>query len=62
MTFSYDKCIEIARKQAVAAKPGFIKCDGKIYTFVFDRNEGIYQVYEDMIWIVNFNTKVLTTA
>jgi len=62
MTIDYNKCLEVARKQALAAKPGFIKENGKTYTFVFDENEGHYQVYEDMVWLVNFNTKVLSTA
>lgn len=62
MTINYNKCLEVARKQALSAKPGFIKLNDKTYTFVFDTNEGFYQVYEDLVWIVNFNTKVLATA
>lgn len=59
---NFNKALETARKQAASAKPGFLKFNGKTYTFEFDQNEGIYKVYEDMIWYVNFNTKVLSTA
>lgn len=56
------KILETVRKQSASALPGFVKLEGKTYTFVFDRNEGVYKVYEDMIFYVNFNTKKLTTA
>lgn len=62
MLVNQTKILEIVRKEAENAKPGFLKLNGKLYTFVFDRNEGVYKVYEDMIFYVNFNTKKLTTA
>ena len=52
------QAIELAKK----AKPGILKLDGKVYTFVFDTNEWIYKVYENGFWLVNFNTKSLTIA
>lgn len=62
MTFNQTKILEIVRKEAENAKPGFLKLNGKMYTFVFERGEGVYKVYEDMIFYVNFNTKKLSAA
>jgi len=62
MTINYNKCLEVATKQAANAKPGFLKVGDKMYTFEFDHNQGHYIVYEDLFFYVNFNTKVLATA
>lgn len=58
----YDKCLEQARKMAAKAKPGFVRHNGKLYTFDFDQKEWVYRVYEDGFLLVSFNTKTLSTA
>lgn len=51
-----------ARKLASKAKPGYLKIDGKLYTFEFCQKEWIYKVYEDGFFFVNFNCKQLSKA
>lgn len=51
-----------ARDMAMKAKPGFIKLDGKLYTFEFDQSHWVYNVYEDGFLMIRFNTKTLTKA
>ena len=51
-----------ARKMAEQAKPGIVKIDDKIYTFVFNQNEWVYNVFEDGFQFVNFNTKSINKA
>lgn len=58
----YDKIENIARRQAEKAKPGFMRLNGKVYTFEFCQVEWIYKVYEDGFWLVNFNCKTLPKA
>lgn len=57
-----EKCLDKARAMAEKAKPGFTRMGDKLYTFVFDQNEWVYQVYEDGFLLVSFNTKSLSTA
>jgi hypothetical protein len=57
-----DKILDKARAQAAQAKPGIMKHGGKIYTFVFDPAEWVYQVYADGFEFIRFNTKSVTTA
>ena len=57
-----DKILNMARKQASAAKPGHVTIDGKLYTFIFDQNEWIYKVYENGFFLMNVNTKTLSRA
>lgn len=48
---------------AAKAKPfGHMKINGKTYTFVFDYSRWIYSVYEDMVWMRDYNTKSIKTA
>lgn len=58
----YNKALDKARQMAAKAKPGFIKIDSVLYTFVFDMNEWVYIVYADGVEYVRFNTKTLTSA
>lgn len=59
----HTKTIEnAARKMAEQAKPGIINIDGRIYTFVFNQNEWVYNVFEDGFQFVNFNTKSINKA
>jgi hypothetical protein len=58
----YAQIEEQARKMAEKAKPGIVKIGGKTYTLVFNSREWVYQVYEDGFFLLNFNTKTLTTA
>lgn len=51
-----------ARELAMKAKPGFLKIDGKLYTFEFNQNEWVYNVYEDGFLMIRFNTKTLPKA
>ena len=51
-----------ARDMAMKAKPGFIKIEGKLYTFEFDQSHWVYNVYEDGFLVIRFNTKTLTKA
>lgn len=51
-----------AFKAAQGAKPGILKIDGKVYTFVFNQNEWVYNVFEDGFQYVNFNTKSINKA
>lgn len=51
-----------ARAMAMKAKPGFIKLNGKLYTFEFNHAEWVYNVYEDGFLMIRFNTKTLTKA
>ena len=51
-----------SRDMAMKAKPGFIKIDGKLYTFEFDQSHWVYNVYEDGFLMIRFNTKTLTKA
>ena len=57
-----NKSLDLARKLATRAKPGIIKIHGKTYTFVFDQNRWVYRVYEDLVWLMDYNTKSLATA
>ena len=57
-----NKSLDLARKLATRAKPGIIKTHGKTYTFVFDQNRWVYRVYEDLVWLMDYNTKSLATA
>lgn len=57
-----SKIEEKARKLAISAKPGFLKIDGKLYTFEFCQREWVYQVYEDGFAYIRFNTKTLSKA
>lgn len=56
------KILKMAQDQAAKAKPGFMTINEKLYTFVFQSNEWIYQVYEDGFFLVNFNCKSLPKA
>ena len=57
-----NKILTLARKQAGAAKPGHMTIDGKLFTFCFDQNEWVYKVYENGFFLLNVNTKKLTSA
>ena len=57
------KAIENAASKAAAqAKPGIVKINGKVYTFVFNQNEWVYNVFEDGFQFVNLNTKSINKA
>lgn len=56
------KILNQAQKMASKAKPGFIKIDDKLYTFVFDQTHWVYNVYEDGFLMIRFNTKTLNKA
>lgn len=51
-----------AHKMASRAKPGMLKINGNVYTFVFDQNRWVYSVYENMVFMCDYNTKQLSTA
>ena len=57
-----DKILSLAMKQASKAKPGHMIIDGKLYTFCFDQNEWVYKVYENGFFLMNVNTKTLSSA
>lgn len=57
-----NKIEEQARRLAMAAKPGYITIDSKLYTFEFCQREWVYQVYENGFAYIRFNTKTLTKA
>lgn len=57
-----NKILTLARKQAIAAKPGHMTIDGKLFTFCFDQHEWVYKVYEDGFFLMNINTKKLSSA
>ena len=51
-----------AHKIAMKAKPGMLKINGKTYTFVFDQTRWVYSVYEDLFFLMDYNTKQLSVA
>ena len=55
-------CLDQARALALKAKPGFMKFNGKTYTFEFSHSEWHYKVYEDMVFMLNVNVKTLSKA
>ena len=57
-----NNCLKQAHNLAAKAKPGFVRINGKLYTFEFDQKEWVYQVYEDGFALVRFNTKSLNKA
>lgn len=57
-----DKILDAASKLAAKAKPGILKIDDKVYTFVFDPSNWVYLVYEYMVYLLSYNTKSLATA
>lgn len=57
-----DKILALAKKQASNAKPGHMTIDGKLYTFCFDQNEWVYKVYENGFFLMNVNTKTLSSV
>lgn len=58
----YQGIEEKARSLAEKAKPGFLKVNGKTYSFEFCQREWVYRVYEDGFFLVNFNCKTLSKA
>jgi len=54
--------LDMARKLAATAKPGFLKINGKKYTFCFNQSQWVYDVYEDMVFLHSYNTKRLSVA
>ena len=58
----YNKLEEQARRLAQSAKDGVLKHNGKIYTFEFDQKSWVYNVYEDGVFLIKFNTKRITIA
>lgn len=58
----YDNLLEVARKQALKAKPGVLKIKDDIYTFEFNHKTWEYIVYKNLFHYVTFNTKNLKQA
>ena len=58
----YSNIYSQAQKTAMKAKPGILKLNGKVYTFVFDQKHWVYQVCEDGFEILRINTKKLSDA
>lgn len=59
---NYNKVEDMARLLASKAKPGFLKKDGKLYTFEFDQKEWVYNIYEDGFLLLRVNVKSLSKA
>lgn len=59
---NYSNIAKQADKMAANAKPGIMKINGKTYTFVFDHNEWVYKVYEDLFYFTSYNTKSIKQA
>jgi hypothetical protein len=57
-----NNCLNIATKMAASAKPGVLKHNGNIYTFVFDQITWNYNVYENGFEYLRLNCKTLKTA
>ena len=62
MTINYNAIQKQAEKLARNAKPGMMRHNKHLYTFVFDQNAWVYQVYEDGLELIRFNTKRLSTS
>ena len=58
----YSKIEEQARRLVASAKNGVLRLNGKTYTFEFDQKSWVYNVYEDGLFLLKFNTKRITTA
>lgn len=57
-----DKIYNQAQKMAMKAKPGFLKVEGKLYTFEFDQTTWLYNIYEDGFLEYRINVKTLAKA
>lgn len=57
-----QKILNDSHQMACKAKPGFLKLDGKLYTFEFDQTHWVYNIYEGGFLILRVNVKTLTKA